>query len=787
MIALAFSSSVWSQMGWYKLPPSALKDFAPNVNLSKTNPATWVSTNGGKAIKPNGPSWIPKEGETEFVTYQYQYLTYSFGPYKNVQSAIQDLNKLKDLLDKAEFSSYKNDAYVGLYSFRAGEKVRVKNLPHLKKGASYILFDPTIEKELKKDADEIDEKIEALKKEFQSGKKKVEDINQSIEQLIGELEKSPFLKGDGRSFQDIKKDKSWRTPGINPTGGGNSNSNDSNEKPNGNGKKKQTEEGGSPNGNGLKGIIPTSSTFSKWFAVLVDVVMSVIEEVFQIQGLRGYLEKALAWVYQIAPQLVDGLVTALSDFQRKVLGGLDESLDKVADVINDIHEVYKQLKKIQGLVQNADFQEMVNDPSFANIMNGTFDAVKITETILKKQVLKPVCVTRKGKKHCIDIRSIDFTKDPLEIFQGLAKDMGCNLLQNEIRTKQPFVRHLDTKEACNLLVDGNLNAKDWERIGKNTLKNMMCKELGANGKRYESVCEAVVFNPNARKDLKNIGKQILIEEASKELGIGINDAKSIIDSLISGNSEEAFKKGINVAGKKLARKYKMNYDELKTMVAHLKRNKPLDALKNGMNATKGYHHKWFGEYAPELNTLIENKDGKGIKKALNQFFNRTMNEGLLKDVANGGVDVFDKISREGKSMEKAMEEVLKKNGIDVSYLEKILNGDFSDLTKDMRKKIADIIGITNPKARQKFIEGDIKGAFEIDQLGLKDNTSNRKFPISKKQQTNNKIGTMEILVKKLGTQEEIEKLKRDILLYGCLLYTSPSPRDQRGSRMPSSA
>ena len=27
----------------------------------------------------------------------------------------------------------------------------------------------------------------------------------------------------------------------------------------------------------------------------------------------------------------------------------------------------------------------------------------------------------------------------------------------------------------------------------------------------------------------------------------------------------------------------------------------------------------------------------------------------------------------------------------------------------------------------------------------------------------------------------------DDLLFGCLLYTSPSPRDQRGSRMPSSA
>ena len=33
-----------------------------------------------------------------------------------------------------------------------------------------------------------------------------------------------------------------------------------------------------------------------------------------------------------------------------------------------------------------------------------------------------------------------------------------------------------------------------------------------------------------------------------------------------------------------------------------------------------------------------------------------------------------------------------------------------------------------------------------------------------------------------------DRLKHDvILLNDCLLYTSPSPRDQRGSRMPSSA
>ena len=36
----------------------------------------------------------------------------------------------------------------------------------------------------------------------------------------------------------------------------------------------------------------------------------------------------------------------------------------------------------------------------------------------------------------------------------------------------------------------------------------------------------------------------------------------------------------------------------------------------------------------------------------------------------------------------------------------------------------------------------------------------------------------------LGSEQGREK---NVLVFGCLLYTSPSPRDQRGSRMPSSA
>ena len=45
---------------------------------------------------------------------------------------------------------------------------------------------------------------------------------------------------------------------------------------------------------------------------------------------------------------------------------------------------------------------------------------------------------------------------------------------------------------------------------------------------------------------------------------------------------------------------------------------------------------------------------------------------------------------------------------------------------------------------------------------------------------NDKKGEFEILRKNLITQSSKEE-------FGCLLYTSPSPRDMRRSRMPSSA
>ena len=56
------------------------------------------------------------------------------------------------------------------------------------------------------------------------------------------------------------------------------------------------------------------------------------------------------------------------------------------------------------------------------------------------------------------------------------------------------------------------------------------------------------------------------------------------------------------------------------------------------------------------------------------------------------------------------------------------------------------------------------------------------FGMYKKQKEKQKEEMNKIIKKNLDEhKKEIE------LYYDCLLYTSPSPRDQRGSRMPSSA
>ena len=49
------------------------------------------------------------------------------------------------------------------------------------------------------------------------------------------------------------------------------------------------------------------------------------------------------------------------------------------------------------------------------------------------------------------------------------------------------------------------------------------------------------------------------------------------------------------------------------------------------------------------------------------------------------------------------------------------------------------------------------------------------------------VDTTDLLVETGAMQDQIDLAPADVYYYGCLLYTSPSPRDRTRSRMPSSA
>ena len=103
----------------------------------------------------------------------------------------------------------------------------------------------------------------------------------------------------------------------------------------------------------------------------------------------------------------------------------------------------------------------------------------------------------------------------------------------------------------------------------------------------------------------------------------------------------------------------------------------------------------------------------------------------------------------------------------------------SDLGKEVIKKELSLI----PKSPGVYRMINHKG--DVHYVGKAKNLPNRlKSYISEK---NHIIRTERMLSQTFKIEITTTANESEALLLDCLLYTSPSPRDQRGSRMPSSA
>ena len=88
------------------------------------------------------------------------------------------------------------------------------------------------------------------------------------------------------------------------------------------------------------------------------------------------------------------------------------------------------------------------------------------------------------------------------------------------------------------------------------------------------------------------------------------------------------------------------------------------------------------------------------------------------------------------------------------------------------------VGTRRAIDRDGNMKQDVRTATEVDAYVGAQLKILRKSAKLSQTQLANKVGV---------TFQQIQKYERGTNRIGCLLYTSPSPRDQRGSRMPSSA
>ena len=95
--------------------------------------------------------------------------------------------------------------------------------------------------------------------------------------------------------------------------------------------------------------------------------------------------------------------------------------------------------------------------------------------------------------------------------------------------------------------------------------------------------------------------------------------------------------------------------------------------------------------------------------------------------------------------------------------------------------IGDIVGKASRKKIKEIIP-TLKSKYNTDMIIANGENATSGYGLSKKDAEELFSSGIDILT--LGNHAWDQ---RDMLSYICLLYTSPSPRDQRGSRMPSSA
>ena len=495
------ASNAQNKLGAYILDDRALNEFAPNIYTGSDaqSISRWTKKWNVKRVEEG---MIPSTDE-RYVVYAYNLLRYWFGPYQTAQEQQAVLNKLDNLRNSApELASHRASISIFPLYLRAGQKVGFSDFIEFADGNPVLIISPDEIKDVRKD---LDGKLKAVEQVTPGVLKDLGDINK-LKPLEDGI-KGTGLGADGaKKMKDLKEKYSEGEP--------------SEGKP-----------GKSKKGNGLEGPFPASYSFSKWFATLVDIVLDIVDYVYCSGQCRQYLEKALTLAYMIMPDVMDRIASTLAKMQDKITpDNVDDALNQVSDVVRYAKMLYDDLKKLESLLNNPNFNELLTEMD----LQGALD--KLDKYGLETGKVRKACNYIPCELISIkNIQNIDKYTDKIEKW---VKDKAVDELVNQSgkflkKSGIPVLENLDPGAFRDLYKD-----KDWEKFSRTQAEKMFCPNVPA---RYGGDCETFISG-----DYKGAAISAVSNAIEEQTGLSAVGIQNLICSLEKGEYEKALREAAKI-------------------------------------------------------------------------------------------------------------------------------------------------------------------------------------------------------------------------------------------------
>lgn len=724
-----FTLCAQQRMGAYILPEKALEEFAPTIYRKEDSKSISQWTRKWKAERVT--EGMRAKGE-RYVVYHVKVTTYWFGPFSDHVKQEHALKRLLDLRNQIPENSKK---YIYIYPIllELGKPISVKDFPTLSSGVPIHILSPEESKKLDKELNRQIKKAEQFKLP-----KIPKDIGE-----IGDLKKieKAMTKAalDGNAAKKIEKLKG--------------------------------EHGNSEKGNGLEGPFPVSYSFSKWFAMMIDIFTDILDCAFFGCEMKDKVEKILTLAYMIMPDVMDRIASSLAKLQDKITPNeLDNALNHIADVTQYAYNFYQDFKKLRRLVQDPDFQELLGELDLSEAvkhLNRYGLKINLNCDFIPCNCIKSIAINTNSEESCLkEIKEKAKKKIKKEVFKQANKYLH--------KSGIPVLKNLNIGAFEELLED-----KDWEKFAKAQAKSIVCPILPSD---YRGDCEDFIRGDYENAILQSAGRSI-----QKHTGLSSSNvqcmmrhlkdenyrqalicAKNIpekyypkyfkkyassLDELIAQSDEEGMKRAlenfVNTAidnkviksaistgaflMEKILKDENIKFEEIVPTIAEavqaktginaahvtntlraIKQENYIKALEQAAEGALDKYGNYFGQYQASVRNFIRNKDWQSAKKALNVFLERTIDNNMLKKALGMGLYLAEKVKQGEKiNLEELMREKLKELGYDFDTIEKIIKGKYKIDKEKMMIDFAEALKITDQRVLSALKELDFDKAIDL--------------------------------------------------------------------------